>query len=721
MVLNYLENTENVEPICQYVLDPEMITKDNYGTMYDKIIENENIVRTQSCQDILEAELEPTASNFAKGNGILGKDNSGIDGINTQVSRQQDPDYIQESEDSDTTEEDDNITSTVTEQDDTEDDTSTVTEQDGTEEERFISSNKRKRRKRHDVRQDIWRENINKKKREEGKEYTGKKKTHNGWNYNIKRERRVLGPRCDCKISTNNTSIQCSKLTDQDRDHIFNYFWDTLDWNQRKIYIDMLVKISTTKRQRNRKLANQSRRSYTWQYFLKNDETEIRVCKNMFLSTLCIGERSVKTWKQSQSGNEDKEGENPTPTVNSKRLALNFEKNKTLKEFFDNIPKMESHYCRASSSKLYLEPQWHTKSALYKFYKTHWCNEKQSNPVSIATFHHTFDSMNLSIFQPKKDLCDTCVAHDAGNLSNENYEDHIQKKKEAREAKESDKLSDHKVFCMDLQSVLLSPKSNVSSSYFKTKLIVHNFTIFNIKTKDGYCFIWHESAGGVSANDYSSIICQFLENSVIPSITAGQKIILFSDGCTSQNRNAVLANSLLNLSMIHNTIIEQKYLEKGHTQMEADSMHATIERKLHNRVINVPADYVGICLHAREKPRPYTVKYLDYKYFKKYDGIKFVTSLRPGRKQGDPVVTDLRAIQYSPSGEINYKLRHPDEYKKLEFRQSQKQMPVTFSELPPLYTKAIPIKKQKWDHLQQLKSSIPKDYHSFYDNLPFQQ
>ena len=138
-----------------------------------------------------------------------------------------------------------------------------------------------------------------------------------------------------------------------------------------------------------------------------------------------------------------------------------------------------------------------------------------------------------------------------------------------------------------------------------------------MKTKDGYCFIWHESSGGVSANDYLSIICQFLESSVIPSMTTGQKIILFSDGCTSQNRNAVLANSLLNLSMIHHVIIEQNYLEKGHTQMEADSMHATIERKLHNRVINVPADYVGICLHAREKPETVLSKILGLQIFQK--------------------------------------------------------------------------------------------------------
>ena len=96
---------------------------------------------------------------------------------------------------------------------------------------------------------------------------------------------------------------------------------------------------------------------------------------------------------------------------------------------------MESHYCRASSSKLYLEPQWHTKSALYKFYKTRWCNEKKSTPVFISTFHHTFDSINLNIFKPKKVLCDTCVAHDAGTLCNEKYEDHIQKKEGSQRSK----------------------------------------------------------------------------------------------------------------------------------------------------------------------------------------------------------------------------------------------------------------------------------------------
>ena len=35
-----------------------------------------------------------------------------------------------------------------------------------------------------------------------------------------------------------------------------------------------------------------------------------------------------------------------------------------------------------------------------------------------------------------------------------------------------------------------------------------------------------------------------------------------------------------------------------------------------------------------------------------------------------------------------------------------------------LYENKIPLERTKFQHLQQLKAVIPKDYHSFYDGLP---
>jgi hypothetical protein len=212
-----------------------------------------------------------------------------------------------------------------------------------------------------------------------------------------------------------------------------------------------------------------------------------------------------------------------------------------------------------------------------------------------------FHDMNLSIYTPKKDLCDVCVAHDTQNLNDEKYQEHQELKKEARAEKEKYKETEGIfVFTKDLQSVLLCPKSTVSAMYYKTKLIVHNFTLYDLKTQDGYCFLWNESEGGLTSNEFSSIVVHFLKNKVIPKITdKSQTIILYSDGCTSQNRNATLANALLNVSVTHKITIIQKYLLKWHTQMEVDSMHSCIEKKVRNFKVNIPADYVTLCQVAR--------------------------------------------------------------------------------------------------------------------------
>lgn len=62
-----------------------------------------------------------------------------------------------------------------------------------------------------------------------------------------------------------------------------------------------------------------------------------------------------------------------------------------------------------------------------------------------------------------------------------------------------------------------------------------------------------------------------------------------------------MANALLNFSMKNDIPVYQKYLEVGHTQMECDSVHALIERKLRNRQIYLPSDYVRISREARKK------------------------------------------------------------------------------------------------------------------------
>nr|CAH7723246.1 unnamed protein product [Callosobruchus chinensis] len=103
------------------------------------------------------------------------------------------------------------------------------------------------------------------------------------------------------------------------------------------------------------------------------------------------------------------------------------------------------------------------------------------------------------------------------------------------------------------ESVLLSPKLTVSSMYYKQKLIVHNFTIFNLKTGKGYCFLWNETEGSVTSNEFATLVVYFLENEVLPKSDGSEEVILFSDGCTGQNRTSTLSNALLNFCMANKT------------------------------------------------------------------------------------------------------------------------------------------------------------------------
>ena len=79
-------------------------------------------------------------------------------------------------------------------------------------------------------------------------------------------------------------------------------------------------------------------------------------------------------------------------------------------------------------------------------------------------------------------------------------------------------------------------------------------------------------------------------------------------------------------------------------------MHACIERKMVEDIYT-PRDYIVIIETSRTHPTPYNVKPMNFADFKKLNGI-YITSIRPGKKSGDPTVHDLRALEYNPDGQV---------------------------------------------------------------------
>ncbi|CAH2102069.1 unnamed protein product [Euphydryas editha] len=558
-----------------------------------------------------------------------------------------------------------------------------------------------------------WKKNVIKEKRMRGESYLGYARDSNKTiTADIPRDERKIGPTCETNFCLKSSKRFCSLFSEDDRQNMFNNFWKEMDWTGKKSFVCSLVDKIPVKQKR----SESGKRPESLVYYLKLNGEARQVCKKMFLNTLGLKERMVFNWVNQS-----------IPLISSKKERnLRGKRKSTFKvneegvtqaehliKFFNDIPKLPSHYCRSTTSRLYLEPIFKSKSHLYDVYKQK-CNEEAVHPVSSCYFDNKFEELNLSICKPKKDRCDVCSGFETKNVTQEEYDRHIEKKKAARLEKEADKklAIDGKItaLCMDVQSVKVCPKVQASAVYYKTKLCCHNFTVYNMATNSVVCYWWHECEGELQASNFASCLSDYIMEKVDKSIP----LVIYSDGCTSQNRNATMANALLDLSIKNNMQISQKYLEKGHTQMECDSVHSVIEIKLKNTDIHLPIQYVTLTKDAKKKNPKYEAKYLSFDFFKNFTQLQRYQSIRPGKKTGDPTVTDIRQLNYESVGKIKYKLSFSDELQNLPFRPKT----IDNCELRPMYTQRIPLKQRKWKDLQDLKAILPKDFHSFYDSLP---
>ena len=83
--------------------------------------------------------------------------------------------------------------------------------------------------------------------------------------------------------------------------------------------------------------------------------------------------------------------------------------------------------------------------------------------------------------------------------------------------------------------------------------------------------------------------------------------------------------------LITEITIIHKYLEVGHTHLEAHGVHAKIEQSKNKaKQICIPEDYQELISKARKKG--YGCRVLSYDFFRNYSsaGVKTVKSIRPG-------------------------------------------------------------------------------------------
>ncbi|BES90489.1 Hypothetical protein NTJ_03297 [Nesidiocoris tenuis] len=556
-----------------------------------------------------------------------------------------------------------------------------------------------------------WGREESKKKRLLGQDYTGyRRRSDDSMSVVIRdvpKPARGIGPRCSSKFCARSaTARKCSSITESERKAIFTYFWSSLNsWDERKVYVRSLVDTHTL-----------VKNSYS--YFLSTASSRLQVCRLMFQSTLGLKWSTIRGWIKIRGEVNDEEVDEVSPLLNVSRKNNENRRNHLL-NFLKIHPKLPSHYCRADTNHLYLQDVTSYKQ-LHDRYKQ-YCVESDVRPLNRCTFRKEMVKQRLSIFQPRKDQCDTCTSYSYKNISEEHYKAHLEKKQQAREEKNIDKQKaidgECHTICSDLMAVKMIPTLQNSTAYYKLKLAVHNYTIYNMANHDATCYYFDETSCGLEASIFSSCLTDYLKT----LIDADPKpVVLYSDGCNYQNRNSVMSNALLHLAMEKNTVITQKYLERGHTQMECDSVHAAIETKLRGKAVFLPSQLASIASKARTNPMPYKIKTPDFAFFKDFSQADqtIYTSIRPGKKAGDPTVTDLRAIMYDPTGTIKFKLAFDNDWQELPVtHRNRKRIPV-IKEFPNLYRSRPLIPRDKYNDLQDLLQFIPGDCRPYYDSIP---
>lgn len=543
----------------------------------------------------------------------------------------------------------------------------------------------------------------------------------------------------------------CGMFTEVDRKIIFRKFWKLGSWKEKKAYINgLVITRAIVRRRKSTKINNDTsaKKNYARDIYLSlSDGQKYKVCRTFFLNTLCIGEDTFKRWTKHDIETSSKSSETIMDNHNSILMCESATKktsprtNKKIQDtelvvtWLNMLPKVPSHYCRKSTNRIYVESTFLSVSEMYKEF-SRWVKEELSKEVPRDTlFRRVLKNENIYIHKPRKDQCDICTGHKTkiDAVDEITYQNHIQRKDNTRTEKNKKKIeaSDKNiVVTMDLESVLLCPNTLASSMFYKQKLQVHNFTIYNLGDKPVTLYVWHEANGGVTANEFISCIVDFIMN-LNQDV---EQVTLISDGCNYQNRNKSLASALRLLSKEKNVDIEQLFLCKGHTMMEVDSVHSTLEHYFKPPLYS-PSDYITRMRMARPS-QPYNIKVLDYSFFKNYDAMCDITSLRPGKKTGDKVVTYLCQLKYSPSSQnIQYKTNTNDNWENLPITTKNQVTTYTkstrsktaattieenvqiklLSDVPNLYSAPLPITKAKYDDLQSLKKVL--QYNIYVHNL----
>nr|CAH7736374.1 unnamed protein product [Callosobruchus chinensis] len=536
----------------------------------------------------------------------------------------------------------------------------------------------------------------------------------------------------------------CSEIiTESTRQEIFNEYWnEKKHWDLKRQFIRSHVESKPIVRRRPRDNSKNSK-TQTIKYFFeipfKHATKKVDVCKTYFLNTLGISETVVRNAlkKQTVGGfvSRDMRGRHVPPN------KLPEEVTNGVRAHIKSFPCYKSHYTRQKSGRQYLGPELNIQK-MYKLYsaKCQQYNIPNEHIAKLWIYRKIFNTeFNLAFKKPSADTCDKCDSFtvklkdsQGSEISRieQEYESHLKEADMRYQLKKTDKEKSRnskdttKVVMLDLQKCLPTPYLSNNQSFYYLKLWTLNLTIYDSTNNLSYCLVWDESEAGRGGNEIASGLIKWAESVIVGSTI--EHLIIWSDNCPGQNRNIVMMLTYLWLLKICPNLktVEHKYLLRGHTHMEADHIHALIERSLKKQPtmeICTPWDWQQLIRSTGA-----TVIKLGLSDFKQVNYLysqpkaPFINKKKNTEKE-DFLISNVVhfRVEANRPGTVFYKLNFSDEeFRTLNVMRSIRNPSLVPEELPVLRSSLKGITKKKHNYLMQSLEWVPIQFHHFYKNIP---
>ncbi|KAE8740401.1 hypothetical protein FOCC_FOCC014080 [Frankliniella occidentalis] len=411
-----------------------------------------------------------------------------------------------------------------------------------------------------------------------------------------------MGPGCDIEICKR----RCQETVPmEERELLFNTYYSITDSSRKWDFLSRLVTKDPVARPT---VGDNSRRQNSLRYTVNlSDGKTIVVCKKFFVDTIGQSQQVITTalGKLERNGTNvispDKRGKH-----NKKGTTIKPQVKASVREHIASFKTVESHYCRKTSKYKYLPESLNVRK-MHAMYLIERNNDPKS--ATLRQYRDIFNNeFHLKFLRLKKDRCSQCEnwkyktpAEKSAAGEQEKYDMHIANKKKGEALKKEDSLrakteADLCVASFDFQKILYCPKGENAAYFYRSKFKCFDFTIFDHRTKEGRCYVWDQTIASKGANEVASCLLSFIEEKAKEGI---KQIVFYSDNCWSQNKNSKVL-SMFNLACVkYGITITHRFLEKGHTHMEVDNVHACIENRSKNLDIFTPGQWYAIIKSAK--------------------------------------------------------------------------------------------------------------------------